>query len=71
MRKVFDIILGCLFGVVITIAFMPKELVLNYESWLGVSIGLGFAYCSSKWNKDKINELEEEIKKLKENNGNR
>ena len=67
MKYIFDIIIGILFGVVLTISsFIDHDTIIQYQ-WIGIAIGIRLAFAISKWNKDKIDDLEKKIDELKEN----
>lgn len=69
MKYFFDVIIGMLLGVALTISFLDHDTIIQYQ-WIGIAIGIGLAFTIGKWNKDKIDELEKEIEELKKN-GNR
>ena len=68
MKYIFDFSIGIVFGTIFTISFMDYELIKQFW-WIGIAIGIGSAFTISKWNKDKIDDLEKKIDELK--NGNR
>ena len=69
MKKIFDIILGFGFATCFIICTYPtgNEFIQKWYYWVGTALGLGLAFTIGKWNKDKIDELEDEIKELKKN----
>ena len=67
MKHIFDTIISILFGVVLTISFIGHDTIIQYQ-WVGIAIGIGLAFAISKWNKDKIDDLEKKIDELKKNN---
>jgi len=67
---IWDLIIGILFATVIITAFFSKDKFIEFE-WLGIAIAIGCAYACCKWTKNEIDYLKEEVKKLKEKNGDR
>ncbi len=64
MKTFFNFLFSILFGCWFTIATMSNETIVNYE-WIGIAIGIGMAYFMYSFLKDRIDTLEEEIRKLK------
>lgn len=67
---IWDLIIGILFATVIITAFFSKDKFVEFE-WLGIAIAIGCGYACCKWTKNEIDYLKEEVKKLKEKNGDR
>ena len=69
MKKIFDIIFGFCFATCFIILTYPmgNEFIQKWHYWAGTALGLGLAYCIGVWNKEEINDLKEEIEKLKKN----
>lgn len=61
---IFSFIISLIFGVIITIGSLSIESVKSFE-WISLAIGIGTLIFISKMNKEKIDELEKEIEKLK------
>ena len=70
MKYFFDIIIGMLLGAALTISFIDHDTIIQYQ-WVGIAIGIGLAFIISKWNKDKINDLEKKIDELIKNDARR
>ena len=68
MKYIFDFLIGTVFATIFVISFMDYEMIKQFW-WIGIAIGIGSAFTISKWNKDKIDDLEKKINELK--NGNR
>ena len=64
MKTIFNFLFSILIGCWMTIATMSNETVLTYE-WIGIAIGISMAYFICSCLKNRIDILEEEIKKLK------
>lgn len=70
MKYFFDVIIGMLLGAALTISFIDHDTIIQYQ-WVGIAIGIGLAFTISKWNKDKINDLEKKIDELIKNDARR
>ena len=67
MKKFFDIIIGTLFAVLFIVIPLPKHIIIEHWDYLmGISVGLGMAYCFGIWNKEKIEKLEKDKEKIEE-----
>jgi len=66
MKYIFDFLIGTVFATIFVISFMDYEVIKQFW-WIGIAIGIGSAFTISKWNKDKIDDLEKEIEELKKN----
>lgn len=53
-----------MFAVILIIGGMSKDCV-SEMNWIGIASAIGVGYAISKWNTDRIEELENEVKQLK------
>lgn len=67
MKYIFDFLIGIAIAAIFVISFMDYELIKQLW-WIGIAIGIGSAFTISKWNKDKIDDLEKKIDELKNDN---
>lgn len=64
MKYVLDIFIGFVFATIFVTCFMSKEILVN-GMWIGIAIGIDISFTILKWNSDRIDKLEKEIKELK------